>query len=136
MGKPGRRLTIPPKPKTEDEEENDFCERLWETYCEYRTEEHLPGVKKCDDIIDQLKAVKAINGMAEAPLKPEDDFVIRKVCVCVCARTYACMHACMRACVRACECADFVIRKGVRVYLKDSSKPKRRRLIGYDRGDS
>lgn len=103
MGKPGRRLSIPLRPKTEDEEEDDFCQLLWETYCEHRTEAHLPGVKKCDDIVDQLKAIKKINGMAEAPLKPEDDFVIRK---------------------------------GVRVYLKDSDKRKRRRLLMYDRGDA
>ena len=31
---------------------------------------------------------------------------------------------------------DFVVRKGVRVYLKDSEKKKRPRLLMYDRGDA
>ena len=38
--------------------EQEFLELLWEKYCEHRTEDHLPGVKKCDDIIDHMKAIK------------------------------------------------------------------------------
>jgi hypothetical protein len=39
MGKPGRRLEIEPKPLTSDEEDEVFCQQLWDKYCEYRTEE-------------------------------------------------------------------------------------------------
>ena len=39
MGKPGRRLEIEPKPLTRDEEDEVFCQQLWDKYCEYRTEE-------------------------------------------------------------------------------------------------
>ena len=104
MGKPGGRLSLPKKPLNESEEDEVFLQTLWDTYCEHRTEAHLPGVKKCDDIVEQMKAIKKLNGMPDGEVKPEDDFVVRK---------------------------------GIRVYLKDSQKRKKpTRLLMYDRGET
>ena len=44
MGKPGRRLVVEAKPLTSDEEDEIFCQELWDKYCEYRTEEVLLGL--------------------------------------------------------------------------------------------
>ena len=38
MGKPGGRLHVPPAPKTEEQELDEFVQEFWETYQAHRTE--------------------------------------------------------------------------------------------------
>eukprot|EP00960_Hanusia_phi_P052608 761550-Hanusia_phi.AAC.8 len=52
--------------------------RFWKSYCDHRTEPSLPGVKKCCTIDEWLDAINRVQGYEEPPVKPEDNFVIRK----------------------------------------------------------
>ena len=78
LGRPGKRLDVPPKPKTRMEQDMEFLKLLWDTYCEYRTEPFLPGLKRCAEPEEFSAALRSLQGVEETPVKPEDDFVIRK----------------------------------------------------------
>mmetsp|Transcript_15560 Transcript_15560/g.32006 ORF Transcript_15560/g.32006 Transcript_15560/m.32006 type:complete len:100 (+) Transcript_15560:1-300(+) len=78
MGRPGGKLDVPPRPKTQEEQDEEFAKELWEIYCAHRTEACLPGVQPWCDIKEWLKAKRRLNGEEIKELNPEDDFVVRK----------------------------------------------------------